>query len=100
MVSDSYAAIDCSSACLKWDVNVVPQNPEQRQVAMGPRVERRGAAPSRPCYNPALMAFSSIPEVLEDLKAGKMVVLVDDEDRENEGDLVIAAEKTTPAAIN
>jgi 3,4-dihydroxy 2-butanone 4-phosphate synthase/GTP cyclohydrolase II len=46
------------------------------------------------------MAFSSIPEVLEDLKAGKMVVLVDDEDRENEGDLVIAAEKITPAAIN
>ena len=46
------------------------------------------------------MAFSSIPEVLEDLKAGKMVVLVDDEDRENEGDLVIAAEKVTPAAIN
>src|SRR4051795_5816014 len=46
------------------------------------------------------MPFSPIPEVLEDLKAGKMVVLVDDEDRENEGDLVIAAEKITPAAIN
>jgi 3,4-dihydroxy 2-butanone 4-phosphate synthase/GTP cyclohydrolase II len=40
------------------------------------------------------MPFSSIPEVLEDLKAGKMIVLVDDEDRENEGDLVIAAEKS------
>src|SRR5215213_3791403 len=59
-----------------------------------------GAGPRRACYNLALMAFSSIPEVLEDLKAGKMVVLVDDEDRENEGDLVIAAEKITPAAIN
>src|SRR3954468_5975460 len=46
------------------------------------------------------MPFSSIPEVIEDLKAGKMVVLVDDEDRENEGDLVIAAEKCTPAAVN
>ncbi len=46
------------------------------------------------------MSFSSIPEVLEDLKAGRMIVLVDDEDRENEGDLVIAAEKVTPAAIN
>src|SRR6476660_645485 len=46
------------------------------------------------------MSFSSIPEVLEDLKAGKMIVLVDDEDRENEGDLVIAAEKCTPNAIN
>jgi 3,4-dihydroxy 2-butanone 4-phosphate synthase/GTP cyclohydrolase II len=46
------------------------------------------------------MPFSSIPEILDDLKAGKMIVLVDDEDRENEGDLVIAAEKCTPQAIN
>ncbi|HRK31333.1 MAG TPA: bifunctional 3,4-dihydroxy-2-butanone-4-phosphate synthase/GTP cyclohydrolase II [Tepidisphaeraceae bacterium] len=46
------------------------------------------------------MAFASIPEVLEDIKAGKFVVLVDDEDRENEGDLVIAADKITPAAVN
>src|SRR5436190_11203657 len=46
------------------------------------------------------MPFSSIPEVLEDLKAGKMIVLVDDEDRENEGDLVIAAERISPEAIN
>ena len=46
------------------------------------------------------MPFASIPECIEELKAGKMVVLVDDEDRENEGDLVIAAEKVTPDAIN
>ncbi len=46
------------------------------------------------------MPFSSIPEVLEDLKQGKMIVLVDDEDRENEGDLVVAAERCTPEAIN
>ncbi len=46
------------------------------------------------------MPFSPIPEILEELKAGKMIVLVDDEDRENEGDLVMAAEKVTPAAIN
>jgi 3,4-dihydroxy 2-butanone 4-phosphate synthase/GTP cyclohydrolase II len=46
------------------------------------------------------MPFSTIPEAIEDLKAGKMVVLVDDEDRENEGDLVIAAEKCTPEVIN
>src|SRR3982751_977252 len=46
------------------------------------------------------MAFSPIPEILEDLKAAKMIVLVDDEDRENEGDLVVAAEKCTPDAIN
>jgi 3,4-dihydroxy 2-butanone 4-phosphate synthase/GTP cyclohydrolase II len=46
------------------------------------------------------MPFSPIPDVLEDLTAGKMVVLVDDEDRENEGDIVIAAEKCTPDAVN
>ncbi|MHC4606304.1 MAG: bifunctional 3,4-dihydroxy-2-butanone-4-phosphate synthase/GTP cyclohydrolase II [Planctomycetota bacterium] len=44
--------------------------------------------------------FAPIPEVLEDLRAGRMVVLVDDENRENEGDLVLAAEKVTPDAIN
>src|SRR5437763_11349460 len=46
------------------------------------------------------MSFASISDCLEDLKAGRMVVLVDDEDRENEGDLVVAAEHCTPAAIN
>jgi 3,4-dihydroxy 2-butanone 4-phosphate synthase/GTP cyclohydrolase II len=46
------------------------------------------------------MPFASIPECLDELKAGRMVVLVDDEDRENEGDLVIAAERCTPEAIN
>ena len=46
------------------------------------------------------MPFASIPEILEDLKAGKMIVLVDDEDRENEGDLILPAEKITPAAVN
>jgi len=44
--------------------------------------------------------FSGIPEVLEDLRQGKMAVLVDAEDRENEGDLVCAAEKVTPEVIN
>lgn len=44
--------------------------------------------------------ISEIPEVLEDLRQGKMIVLVDDEDRENEGDLVCAAEKITPDMIN
>src|SRR5580658_3837930 len=46
------------------------------------------------------MPFSAIPEIIEELKNGRMIVLVDDEDRENEGDLVLAAEKATPAAIN
>lgn len=46
------------------------------------------------------MAVSPIEDVLEDIKAGKMVILVDDEDRENEGDLCMAAEAVTPEAIN
>jgi 3,4-dihydroxy 2-butanone 4-phosphate synthase/GTP cyclohydrolase II len=44
--------------------------------------------------------FCTIEEALADLRAGRMIVLVDDEHRENEGDLVIAAEKVTPEAIN
>jgi 3,4-dihydroxy 2-butanone 4-phosphate synthase/GTP cyclohydrolase II len=44
--------------------------------------------------------FNTIEEAIKDIKSGKMVVLVDDEDRENEGDLTIAAEKITPHAIN
>lgn len=46
------------------------------------------------------MALSPIPEVLEDLRQGKMIILVDDPKRENEGDLVCAAEKTTPEIVN
>ena len=44
--------------------------------------------------------FSEIPEVLDELRRGNMIVLVDAEDRENEGDLVCAAEKVTPQIIN
>jgi 3,4-dihydroxy 2-butanone 4-phosphate synthase/GTP cyclohydrolase II len=46
------------------------------------------------------MAIARIEEVLEDLRQGRMIILVDDESRENEGDLTIAAEKVTPEAIN
>ncbi len=46
------------------------------------------------------MQFSEIPEVLEELREGKMIVLVDAEDRENEGDLVCAAQKVTPEIVN
>jgi len=46
------------------------------------------------------MAVSRIEEVIEDIRAGRMVILVDDEDRENEGDLCMAAEAVTPEAIN
>ena len=44
--------------------------------------------------------FVSVEEALEEIRAGRMIVLVDDEDRENEGDLTMAAEKVTPEAIN
>ena len=46
------------------------------------------------------MPVATIPEALEDIRQGKMVILVDDEDRENEGDLCVAAEKVTPEIIN
>jgi 3,4-dihydroxy 2-butanone 4-phosphate synthase/GTP cyclohydrolase II len=46
------------------------------------------------------MPFASIPEAIEDFRAGRMLVIVDDEDRENEGDLAVAAEKVTPEIIN
>lgn len=46
------------------------------------------------------MPLASIPDALEDIRQGKMIILVDDEDRENEGDLCMAAEKVTPDAIN
>lgn len=42
----------------------------------------------------------NIDQAIEDIRNGKMVILVDDEDRENEGDLTMAAEKVTPEAIN
>ncbi|MDG2019691.1 MAG: bifunctional 3,4-dihydroxy-2-butanone-4-phosphate synthase/GTP cyclohydrolase II [SAR86 cluster bacterium] len=46
------------------------------------------------------MELNSIQEIIEDIAEGKMVILMDDEDRENEGDLVLAAEKVDPSAIN
>ena len=46
------------------------------------------------------MALNSIEEIIADVREGKMVILMDDEDRENEGDLIVAAEKVTPEIIN
>ncbi len=46
------------------------------------------------------MPFASIEEALNELRAGRMIIVVDDEDRENEGDLIMAAEKATPEAVN
>jgi 3,4-dihydroxy 2-butanone 4-phosphate synthase/GTP cyclohydrolase II len=44
--------------------------------------------------------FTDVPTAIEEIRAGRMIVVVDDEDRENEGDLTLAAEKVTPEAIN
>ena len=49
---------------------------------------------------PATPQFDSVEEVVRDIRAGKMVIVTDDADRENEGDLVMAAEKATAAAVN
>ena len=47
-------------------------------------------------FNP----LATIPEAIEEIRAGRMVIVMDDEDRENEGDLVVAAEKATPEIVN
>lgn len=54
----------------------------------------------RPLTEGSEMKFHTIEEAISDIEKGKMVILIDDEDRENEGDLVIAAEKVTPEIIN
>lgn len=54
----------------------------------------------RPNLSPQSMPIASIPEIIEDLQAGRMIILVDDPDRENEGDLAMLADKITPEAVN
>ena len=46
------------------------------------------------------LPFTGVPDAIEEIRAGRMIIIVDDEDRENEGDLTMAAEKVTPEAIN
>ena len=46
------------------------------------------------------MKLNNIQELITDIAAGKMIVLMDDEERENEGDLILAAEKVTPETVN
>jgi len=70
--------------------------------ALAPRQWGEGGAQRRVrgVYNPAPMPFASVEEAAELYRRGEFVIIVDDEDRENEGDLCIAAEKITPEAIN
>jgi 3,4-dihydroxy 2-butanone 4-phosphate synthase/GTP cyclohydrolase II len=56
-----------------------------------------------PCYNSDMSPqapFTDVPTATEEIRQGRMIIIVDDEDRENEGDLMLAAEKVTPEAIN
>ena len=46
------------------------------------------------------MGFAKVEDAIEDIRQGKMLVVVDDEDRENEGDIIVAAETVTPEQIN
>ena len=56
--------------------------------------------PNQEQAHPGTLAFSSIPEIVEELRQGRMVIIVDDEDRENEGDLIMVAAKVRPEDIN
>ena len=47
-----------------------------------------------------IMGFAKVEDAIEDIRQGKMLVVVDDEDRENEGDIIVAAETVTPEQIN
>src|SRR5690349_12837917 len=64
------------------------------------RRRRTGFDPRRRLVYDTAMAISTIPEVLDDLRRGKMIILVDDPGRENEGDLAMLAEHVTAADIN
>ncbi len=62
--------------------------------------EPEAGAPYRPEHAGPTEGFDAIEEAVRDIRAGSMVIVVDDEDRENEGDLIMAAERITPEAIN
>src|SRR5579859_2733393 len=83
--SDAVISLEQSSPA---SLPIVAAMGENRRVAM-PNSNRSFEAP-----------FTDVPGAVADIRAGRMVVVVDDEDRENEGDLTLAAEHTTPDAIN
>src|SRR5947208_16917704 len=56
-------------------------------------------SPTRPRVVAPRSAFATVPEAIDEIKRGRMVIVVDDEDRENEGDLTIAAQLCTPEAV-
>src|SRR5437868_4804592 len=89
--------------------NILPSPPVLRGRGVGGEGDARGfgpltPGPSRPSTGERgevdSFDFADIETAIRELKAGRMVVVVDDEDRENEGDLTMAAELVTPEAIN
>ena len=74
------------------------ESPEFVKLAGADRLDRRRQ--SRSAVTREQFAFASVEVAIRELKAGRMIVVVDDENRENEGDLMIAAERITPEAIN
>src|ERR1700736_5966885 len=76
-----------------------PQAPSQAAAVKPQRHSRYTGSGYRPMTNLA-NAFCTVEEAVEESRQGRMIVLVDDEDRENEGDLTMAAEKISPEAIN
>ena len=71
----------------------------------GRKAKRRGegpaaAAPRAGRVDPDRSGFATVEEAVRDIADGRMVIVVDDEERENEGDLTIAAEKVSPEIIN
>ena len=76
---------------------------QRRTSASHPSVDERPRRPPTKSENSrgdSSIRFDQIEDAIRDIRNGKMVIVVDDEDRENEGDLTMAAEKVTPAAIN
>ncbi len=78
------------------DIRQSPAGEGARRGAAGRKVGQNVAFPIRS----SAVKISPIPEIIDDIRRGRMVVLVDAEDRENEGDLVLAADFVTPEAIN
>jgi 3,4-dihydroxy 2-butanone 4-phosphate synthase/GTP cyclohydrolase II len=73
----------------------------RRPTPRGKQGPRKGtSAPPRSSRSPRIEGFTSVEQAVADISAGRMIIVVDDEDRENEGDLTLAAEKITPEAIN
>ena len=60
----------------------------------------KAALPKKTIQMEQKIHLDSIEEAIDDFRHGKMVIVVDDEDRENEGDLIVAAEKITPEQVN